>query len=582
MSEEFEKLKRRKRSSDSLDRLVQSSLDELNSDREVTYDKLTKRKRIENSLLWSDDKECHSIRGKMEKCKSFQSHQRMITKNYTKYFNEINVFKDIKGYIGKYINRKEVCQSLWCPNCRKFVTQLYEKKISDRLTQRLLPTEYSNNDFHHISGVLGICKVDEKEVLRLIKDDTNRWRRIRYRLNTKILPKDCPFIETVYEFELVNWRFLKSSEGSDFKKKQIQQLMEHQRFKGDVFLFVHFHSITNLTKDQINDVFRDEYFVGDKPLIKTNQTNGLYVQKFRSEQTLEQNIEKLCSYPFKDPHRYKHSFRGSDYLNGEYYEDENLSKLIKVYQKVQKRNWRGLFRSVEHHRSMEFVRSVTYFPSDHMVWDGDWYRLKDVSERSSKLNRITLEKVWMVDVEGNTYTEGWNPNWFFPNGFEMSVIQRHKTKLGRELVELTHRGETVFDHNDQPIMIWRNKYHYFDDSRVVKKIHLEQFYYPKEFKLLGKDQYIGINNFGWYQKEMSMRGREIDVIDGYKIPFDIEFSIEDERFIQRLETLKRLDQTDKFMVCKMVFDNYRYRNGIRYPQFKLSKHSNIILKIFGL
>ena len=63
----------------------------------------------------------------------------------------------------------------------------------------------------------------------------------------------------------------------------------------------------------------------------------MYVQSFRSTQTLDENIDKLSSYPFKDPIRFKHSFRGSDYLNGEYFEYDELSKLMMVYQNIQKR-----------------------------------------------------------------------------------------------------------------------------------------------------------------------------------------------------------------------------------------------------
>jgi hypothetical protein len=219
----------------------------------------------------------------------------------------IDVFNDVKGYVGKYINNKRVCQSLWCPHCRKFVSKMYEQRVIDRLSERLLPSPYTNDHFHHLSGVLGVCDVDEKEVLKLISGDTNRWRRIRYRVNTLIEPKDCPFIESVYEFELVNWTFLRNSTGSDFKKKQIQQILNHQRYRGSKFLFVHFHSITNLTRDQIEEVFRQEYFVGTDPLIKTNPKTGLYVQSFHKTKTLTENIKSLCSYPFKDPHRFKHS-----------------------------------------------------------------------------------------------------------------------------------------------------------------------------------------------------------------------------------------------------------------------------------
>ena len=99
--------------------------------------------------------------------------------------------------------------------------------------------------------------------------------------------------------------------------------------------FVQFHSISNLTKSEIDFVFEKEYFIGSKPLIKTNKNNGLYVQNFNTKQSLEKNIDKLTSYPFKNPYRFKHSFKGSDYKNGEYFELDELSEMIILYDKLQ-------------------------------------------------------------------------------------------------------------------------------------------------------------------------------------------------------------------------------------------------------
>lgn len=552
MTSSFEKVRNNRRTK--LDDLVSKVLDSQMDDREVQYEKLTKRQRVQDSLTWSEDKDCHVIRSKIEKCRSFQKTQRVITHPYTK--EDINPFKEVPNYVEKYVNRKEVCQSLWCPHCRKFLTQVYEKKINQRLEERLLPTEYTNDDFHHLSGVIGLCNIDEQEVSKLLKKDELKWRRIKYRLNNRIPPKYSPFIEVVYEFELVDWTMLRNSSQVDFKSKQVKQLIEHQRFRGSKFLFVHFHSITNLSKDQINLVFEDEYFVGGTPLLKTNKDCGLYVQKFHSTQTLEKNIEKLCSYPFKDPYRFKHNFRGSDYKNGEYFEREDLSQLIKVYQKIQKRSWRGLFRSIQHHRSVEFHKIRKWFPSDHSIWSGEWCKFRNPDQRRTNLNIIRLEKVWLVDGDGNTYMDCWNPNSFFPNGVELDIIQRHKKWIRKVRVELTDRDGVVVDHNDNPIMIWRNNYHYFDDTSVTRSVTLEEFYYPKEHRLLKRDQYLIVDDNGRYrrdrkqlqEKDVERLFKKVGILDGWKIPVDVELSIEDENFIRRMETLSRLDDTDKFMV----------------------------------
>ena len=97
----------------------------------------------------------------------------------------------------------------------------------------------------------------------------------------------------------------------------------------------------------------------------------------------------------------------------------------------------------------------------HVSW-GDWYDFRNDSLKGKRTpyNRITLTNVMMVDKDGNVHTEGWNPNLFFKDGLEMNVIQRHKTFVTKELVDLTHRGEVVFGKDDEPIKIWRNKYKY--------------------------------------------------------------------------------------------------------------------------
>ena len=559
----------KKRRPNRIEELIEKSLDIQKSVREVDTDRISRRKRIEKSLLLSDDKECHSIFGRIENCKKFQKKRRKGDRFYEGHSNvngePLNPFTDVPKYVGGYINNKDVCQSLWCPNCRKFLSKMYENKIRQRLTERLLPSEYTNDDFHHISGVLGVCEVDEKEVLKLISDDTNRWRRIRYRVNTLIKPKDCPFIESVYEFELVNWTFLRSSSLSDFKKKQIQQLIEHQRFRGSVFLFVHFHSITNLSKEQITEVFRDEYFVGDKPLIKTNKENGLFVQKFHSKQTLEKNIEKLCSYPFKDPHRFKHSFRGSDYLNGEYFEYEELSQLIKVYQKVQKRSWRGLFRTVEHPLSVEYLKYKKWFPSDHRMW-GQYVKF-DGGEVIPKTNRIQLDPVWIVDEDGDVYTEGWDPNKYFRFGLTYNLIQPHRTKIGYKKITTDYEEFVVPNYReDKP------------PSIVPIPIRLEQFYYPNEFNLLKKEQFFQSGRWeGYYSRKDPPSLQLIRINWSDRLPMKVEFGIDDRLSEQRFETVKRLMETERVMYLNHQIKKDRDR---RKSESQKEEDSDVIKEDF--
>ncbi|MDC0970333.1 hypothetical protein OAS37_07680, partial [Alphaproteobacteria bacterium] len=547
-------------------------------------DKKSKRFRILKSLILSDDKECHQIHSKMVECKKFNIEK--ISKDYKKYFKKfgnllkienpktkewrpINDFRDRPKYIGQYIHSKDVCQSLWCPNCRKFLVENYRRKIINRINNTLLNIPLQNKDFKHISGVLGLTSVNINEVKNLIKKDTNNWRRIRYRVDTLLSPKNCPFIETVYEIELVNWEFLQNSKKVDFKSKQIQQLIDHQKIKHNLFLFVHFHSITNLSKEEINLVFQKDYFVGDKPLIKTNKENGLYVQNFKSTQTLEENIDKLTSYPFKDPIRFKHSFVGNDYRgpkekNYEFFEYEELSQLIKIYHQFQKRNWRGLFRTVEHHISVDLLKYSNLFPNNHLMWSHLW-SYYDYGDKRKTLKYQKLDYVWVVDRWGNVYKNGWNPNNFFPNkNIEIKVQRMKKEKIGEKVLDLEHPlWDIMFwkcPTND-PIM--KNIYKQSTEE-LTKTTTLEGFYYShlygelKRGKLfidvlwIVKDYYgenKGIRNINKFLSTLDNNKKTKFLRNGFGIkgviPKNIEFDLTDPNITKRLEVLKRLSETDK-------------------------------------
>lgn len=477
------------RFTDLLNKMVNTSYE----GRERDTSQKSMRNRVNDSLMMMDDIESHLLRMSIQKCKTHQSkrikgrdkfYDGDHTLDYLNYKSDSR-FNDNhrEKYLKSYTNSKDVCQSLWCPNCRKMVTKIYERNVRNHLSLngkslRLYPPniKYKNEDFRHITGVVGLSDFNFDDVQRMIKKDSTVWRRIRRNVE-KIDPKYSPFIETVYELELVNWIHLNNSNGTDFKKKQIQQLRQHYKTDNSTFLFVHFHSITNLSKQQIDDVFKDYYFVGHKPLIKHNQTNGLYVQSLRNKQTLDRNIEKMCSYPFKSPIRYKHSFKGSDYKSGELFEFEELSKLMKIYQRFQKRSWRGLFRSVTHPISEDIKKWKGLFPSDHRMW-------KDFESNVFE-DTVGIDPTYLVSPIGDVFVEGWNPNNFF-KGKDLKINSKERD---RKII-----GKKWFDHWEFPwIQIYKNIYEdtYYDGERSIT---LEEFYHNNKYLKLTKDQFISWNS----------------------------------------------------------------------------------------
>jgi hypothetical protein len=223
------------------------------------------------------------------------------------------------------------CGSLWCRHCRMQASQAAASKIFDRVNLK----GYGNDDLLHVTAPVGLAQFNLEDVNRVLREDDLRWKRIR--------KKNDFWIEAIYEFELVNYRYLLKSNGSDIKKAQMRQMVEALKMDKSEFVFVHWHGATDLSRDQIDRVFDKEYHIGELSLTKTSDC-GLYVQKLHVEKERDYNIRKIGSYPFKDAYRFKHTFKGSDYSNGEYFTTDELGRLVALYQDVQGRQWRRLRR----------------------------------------------------------------------------------------------------------------------------------------------------------------------------------------------------------------------------------------------
>lgn len=317
-----------------------------------------RRERVLRSLLEVGNDKLYK---KMKLCR------REYQKTYYKHKKPRNVIgNQYEGY------EYESCNSLWCDKCLRSKHLTYSITTDLRIAYGKLDTDiirsepseggvstvgvrgYENDDLLHITGVLGICDVDKNKLRYMIDRDGVKWRRIRNRVN-KYGYTDDLWIECVYEFELVNWRLLNRDDKDVYKREQMKQIIDRQKFDGDMFLFVHFHGITNLNKTQIRDVFGTEYYHRNKRLIKTDES-GLFVQKLHSNKTVDENVRRMSRYPFKNPFFFKHSFIGSDYKSGERFTFEELGKLVTIYDEIQGRQYRTLLRSVENKKCWDLLR----------------------------------------------------------------------------------------------------------------------------------------------------------------------------------------------------------------------------------
>ena len=289
---------------------------------------------------------------------------------------EFPLFEKITTCYSKRLKQNRVgvnsCGNVYCPSCRDYLSLTHRSDVLTRIAESELVIAYrkrkeniagdidtlllphhrktQNQDLKHITGILGLCDPDGESAKEILIKDRNTWNKVRRNLN---LITDRPlWVEVVYEFELVNWKYLEHAEESDYKKKQIKQLIEstnNHKYKTQPFLLAHFHGVTNVPGEMMEGIFKNYYFIKGKPLLKTNADTGLYVQSFRKMNSLNENIKKICSYPFKNATRYKHSFIGSDFRSGERFTDEELITMVKLYDQL--RPWTSthnstLFKSV--------------------------------------------------------------------------------------------------------------------------------------------------------------------------------------------------------------------------------------------
>lgn len=267
------------------------------------------------------DRELYEIRDK--------SSQRRLLKRLEEALYEVDR-KDVWAKI-RDCSVGQKCGSLWCPVCRNSAAKSAQQLIKDRVRLK----GYQNKDLLHLTAPVGLALLHVDDVNRVMKEEALRWKRIR--------KKNDFWIEATYEFELVNYHFLMKSKGSDLKKIQMRQMVEASGINNNEFLFVHWHGVTDIGQDEVDKVFGREYFIGSDRLHKTS-SSGLYVQGFRLDQDLMENIRKVSSYPFKSVYRFKHNFKGSDFSNGEYLTTEELGRLVSLYDDIQGRQWRKLRR----------------------------------------------------------------------------------------------------------------------------------------------------------------------------------------------------------------------------------------------
>lgn len=139
---------------------------------------------------------------------SYETRDKPSQRNLLKKLNEALTSVDRSDVYEKIANcaKGNRCGSLWCKHCRNSAAAAANEKVQRHLTERKL----SNDDLIHLTAPVAAVPFSIEGVNAALKEDSLRWKRIRF--------KSSFWIEAIYEFELVNLKFLNKADGSDKKK----------------------------------------------------------------------------------------------------------------------------------------------------------------------------------------------------------------------------------------------------------------------------------------------------------------------------------------------------------------------------
>lgn len=246
---------------------------------------------------------------------------------------------DFTKFIECEVNSR--CGSLFCSDCQKVAWSLASKRYSRHLTKsNMANIKRSGN---HITGVVGVTdSTNINGALELLKKDRNKLNFISKKM--KGMFGFYRFFEICYEIEIVDVDLLYST-GCTYKQSNVYDLTEEYGLQGCRYLFfIHWHGITNLTKDEVRRLFGKSYLRKGESLAKTDPDCGLYIQSFHQDKHLVDSFSVMSRYPLKTQTNYKLSYLGHD--EGTIpIDSEQLKNLYEMYVEMSGRNFSSLFVS---------------------------------------------------------------------------------------------------------------------------------------------------------------------------------------------------------------------------------------------
>jgi hypothetical protein len=213
----------------------------------------------------------------------------------------------------------QLCGQVYCSSCRDKAAQSLKDRISKRIQQRFRnDPDKSREQLRHTTVLCGLVDFNLSSVKQSVsqaRKDINAFKR-RF--------KDVWF-QGAFEFELIDLDKLLVWDGDNQVKKETLEKMTDKR--GNLIL-VHFHGLMDL--NGVDEKLVKEW-VGQRWNKHHRQT---HLQRIRKGQRLGEMTWKVSSYCFKNRVKDNMTFIARGFEEGEYFTNEELSNLIKIYDGV--------------------------------------------------------------------------------------------------------------------------------------------------------------------------------------------------------------------------------------------------------
>ena len=210
------------------------------------------------------------------------------------------------------------CNSSYCRDCRNKNSLAQSRKLIGLYRNYYSEDHEARENMRFVTVLCELVKPNHTAVLESLK-------RAKLALTTLRRRKSLPGLLLFGRFELeaIDIGRVFQLRTCDRKVETIRALNgDREESFGRDMILVHFHAVMFLNG-------HDEEVVRNKLKLRWPVPYGISIKRLYKDQSIEDSIRKLCSYPLKDRYRYNYDFRTNGYEDGGYINDGSLSFLVR-------------------------------------------------------------------------------------------------------------------------------------------------------------------------------------------------------------------------------------------------------------